>query len=76
MRNDAKKRLMLFLKAGLPYTIVGLVVIFAGIWALKHVFHDSRHLNLMLFGWLAAFWFVYQPLFRRRIRQVKQKLDG
>ncbi|MBR9980618.1 MAG: hypothetical protein KFF50_06300 [Desulfatitalea sp.] len=75
-KNDAKQRLMVFIKAGLPYTVVGLVVIFAGIWAIKHLYQDSSHLSLLLFGWLAVFWFVYQPLFRRRIQQVKRKLNG
>jgi uncharacterized membrane protein YfcA len=76
MRDDAKQRLALFFKAGLPYTLAGIVIIFAGIWMIKHYFQDSRHLSLMLFGWLALFWFTYQPLFRRRIQQVKRKLDG
>jgi uncharacterized membrane protein YfcA len=74
--NEAKQRLMVFLKAGLPYTLAGVVIIFAGIWILKHYFEENRHLSLMLFGWLAVFWFVYQPLFRRRIQQVKRKLNG
>lgn len=74
--NDKKQRLMVFLKAGLPYTIVGIVVIFIGIWGIKSVFEDAKHLNLILFGWIAVFWFVYQPLFRRRIQQVKRSMDS
>jgi uncharacterized membrane protein YfcA len=74
--NEAKQRLMVFLKAGLPYTLAGVVIIFAGIWILKHYFEENPHLSLMLFGWLAVFWFVYQPLFRRRIQQVKRNLNG
>ncbi len=74
--TDAKQRLMMFLKVGLPYTIGGMIVIFAGIWGIKHFFSESRYLTLLLFGWLAVFWFIYQPLFRSRMNQFKRELSG
>lgn len=72
--REAKKRLMVFLKAGLPYTVAGMAVVFAGLYLLKHFFADSEYLTVMLFAWLAVFWLVYQPLFRRRIERVKRGL--
>lgn len=76
MRNsDGKQRLIVFLKAGLPYTIGGMLVIFGGIWVIKHFFPESRYQTVLLFGWLAVFWFIYQPLFRRRIEVVKKRLN-
>jgi len=73
-KKEAKRNFAVFLKAGLPYTVAGMVVVFAGLYSLKHVFEQSRYLTVILFGWLALFWFIYQPLFRRRIQKVKDDL--
>ncbi len=72
MNKDAKQRLGVFIKAGLPFTIAGMVIVFAGLYFIKKFFADSAYLTLILFGWLALFWFVYQPLFKRRIENVKK----
>ena len=72
--QDAKKRLMVFLKAGLPYTAAGMIVVFAGLYLLKRFFAQSEYLTILLFGWLAIFWLVYQPLFRKRIEKIKRDM--
>jgi hypothetical protein len=64
------------LKAGLPFTVIGMLVVFGGLFLLKRYFAQSEHLSIILFGWLAVFWFVYQPLFRQRIQRVKQRLGA
>jgi hypothetical protein len=69
-KSDAKRNLRLFFRAGLPYTLVGMAVIFGGIYALKKIFAGSDYLTALLFLWLALFWFIYQPLFRKRIHKV------
>ena len=69
-KTDAKRNLRLFFRAGLPFTIIGMAIIFTGIYALKKVFAGSDYLTGMLFLWLALFWFIYQPLFRKRIQKV------
>lgn len=71
MAKDAfKNNMRILLKAGLPYTILGMVVVFAGLYALQRLFAGSDYLTAILFLWLALFWFVYQPLFRNRIRKI------
>ncbi len=65
-----KENMRILLKAGLPYTIAGMVVVFAGLYLLRRVFDGSEYLTAILFLWLALFWFIYQPLFRSRIRKV------
>lgn len=74
--SEGKKRFMLIIKAGLPYTLVGMGVVFGGLAGLKHFFKDSEYLTVILFLWLALFWFIYQPLFRKRILKVKQQMDN
>jgi len=74
MHKEDKDNLMVFLKAGLPYTFAGAAIIFLGIYALKYFFADNQHLTAIIFVWLALFWFFYQPLFRRKIRLVKERL--
>jgi len=73
--SDGKKRLMVFIKAGLPYTIVGMIVVFCGLAGLRYFFGDSDYIAAILFVWLALFWFIYQPLFRKRMLTVKRRLD-
>jgi hypothetical protein len=41
------------------------------LYLLKHVFADSEYLVAILFVWLAVFWGIYQPLFRKRIHRVR-----
>jgi len=74
MNRDAKQRLGVFMKAGLPFTLAGMVIVFAGLYLLKTYFRESEYLTLFLFGWLALFWFIYQPMFRRRIEKVKRSM--
>lgn len=69
-KKEASRNLSVFFKAGLPYTLLGMAIIFAGIYALKRIFAGSEYLTAILFVWLALFWMVYQPLFRKRIRKV------
>ncbi|NIA19540.1 MAG: hypothetical protein GWP07_03780 [Xanthomonadaceae bacterium] len=75
MHREDKNNLAVFLKAGLPYTIAGVLIIFLGIYVLKYVFADNEHLTAIIFIWLALFWFIYQPLFRKKIRAIKEDLD-
>ena len=67
---DSKITGLLF-KVGLPYTVAGIIVVFGGLYGLKRVFAQNEYLTIILFMWLAVFWFVYQPLFRRRIEKAK-----
>ncbi len=73
MKPEAKNKMAVFLKVGLPYTIGGALVIFLGIYLLKHLFPESEYLTVMIFIWLAFFWLIYQPLFRRKIMAVKNQ---
>jgi high-affinity Fe2+/Pb2+ permease len=73
--SEGKQRFMVFVKAGLPYTIAGMIIVFGGIWGIRHWLGESEYLTAVLFLWLALFWFVYQPLFRRRILKVKQDME-
>ena len=75
MHKKDKNNLAVFLKVGLPYTIAGALVIFLGIYLLKHLFVDSKHLTAIVLIWLAFFWFIYPPLFRKKIKATKNLLD-
>ena len=72
--NDRKQRFTVFIKAGLPYTLVGMGVVFGGLAGLRHFFGDSEYLTAILFLWLALSWFIYQPLFYKRILKVKNSM--
>ena len=72
-KNEAKKRFIVFLKAGIPFTIAGMAVVFGGLWAIKTIFKGSEHLTALLFVWLGLFWFIYQPMFGKRIEKVKRR---
>lgn len=72
--NDAKRRFAVFLKAGLPFTVAGMAVVFGGLWAIKSIFKGSDYLTVLLFVWLGLFWFIYQPMFRKRIEKVKKQM--
>ena len=71
-KTEAKQNLSVLLKAGIPYTVAGMVVVFLGLYLLKQTFAESEYLTAILFVWLAAFWFVYQPLFRKKIQAAKK----
>lgn len=73
-KTDTKRNIRLFLKAGLPYTLVGMVAIFGGIYGLKRIFAGSEYLTAILFIWLGLFWIIYQPLFRKRIGKVANQI--
>jgi uncharacterized membrane protein YfcA len=73
MKKKFDKLTGVVFKVGIPYTIAGMAVVFAGIYALKHFFAQNEYLTIILFMWLAVFWFVYQPLFRRRIEKEKTR---
>ncbi len=72
--QESKRNLTVFLKAGLPYTVAGVLIVFGGLYALKEVLAGSEYLTVILFLWLAVFWLIYQPLFRKRIRKVAEQL--
>ena len=72
MGQEAKNNMTVFLKVGLPYTIGGALVIFLGIYLLKHLFPESEYLTAIIFIWLALFWLIYQPLFRKKIKATKK----
>ena len=74
-KNEAKSRFTVFLKAGLPFTIAGMAVVFGGLWAIKTIFKGSEYLTVLLFVWLGLFWFIYQPMFRRRIEKIKKEMS-
>lgn len=71
-KEEARKNLKIFIKAGLPYTIAGVLIIFAGMFIVQKVFAESEYLTTLLFVWIGLFWLVYQPLFRKRIRKMSQ----
>lgn len=73
-KTEARHNLIVFMKAGLPYTLAGMAVVFGGLYSLKRVFAGNEYLMAILFAWLALFWAVYQPLFKRRILKVKGNL--
>jgi di/tricarboxylate transporter len=72
--SNGYQRFMVFLKAGLPFTLIGMGVVFGGLAGLRFFFSDSEYLTAILFLWLALFWFIYQPLFRKRILKVKNSM--
>lgn len=76
MKNQVRHNLMVFAKAGLPFTIAGMIIVFAGIYGLKRLFLDSDYLVAILFVWLALFWTIYQPLFKNRILKVKNSMES
>lgn len=69
-KKEAITNLGLFFKIGLPYTLAGVGIIFAGIYGLKYFFGNSEYLTVLLFLWMAVFWFIYQPLFRKKIKRT------
>ena len=73
-KNEAKTNLSLFVKAGLPFTLGGMAIVFTGIWVLKQVFADNQYLMAILFAWLAVFWIIYQPLFKNKIVKIKARM--
>ena len=75
-KKEAKNNLALFLKAGLPYTLGGMAIVFLGLYLLKQLFADNEYLTYMLFAWLAVFWFVYQPLFKNKMVSTKAKMNN
>ncbi|MDM8524158.1 hypothetical protein QUF80_12380 [Desulfococcaceae bacterium HSG8] len=75
-KQEAKKNLMFLLKVGIPYTVAGMIIVFLGIYILKRSFAGSEYLTAILFLWLAFFWFVYQPFFRKKIISAKKQLRG
>ncbi|MFK5953039.1 MAG: hypothetical protein QM498_08270 [Desulfobacterium sp.] len=74
-KTEVKHNLVVFMKAGLPFTIGGMAVVFGGLYELKQYFAGSEYLTPILFGWLALFWFIYQPLFKNRILRVKNAME-
>jgi hypothetical protein len=75
-RQETRKRLRLLIRVGLPYTVIGMGVVFLGLYGVRHFFRDSDYLSLLLFSWLAVFWFIYQPLFKKKIQHIRQQLDS
>lgn len=73
-KREAKQNLTVLLKAGIPYTVAGMVVVFLGLYLIKRTFAESEYVTGILFGWLAVFWFVYQPLFRKKIQAAKENV--
>lgn len=73
VEKQDKRNFLGKLKVGIPYTLVGMAVVFGGIYLLKHLFGESDHLLIFMILWVALFWFIYQPLFRRKIRGVDKK---
>ena len=72
LKSEAKSNLAVLVKAGIPYTLAGMAIVFAGLYLLKRIFADSEYLVAILFVWLAVFWFVYQPVFRTRMERVRR----
>jgi len=72
---ERKKRLKVFINAGLPYTLIGIVVVLGGIELLRYLFADSEYQTVILFTWLALFWAIYQPLFRNKILKIQKEMD-
>lgn len=74
MEKEVKNNLVVLIKAGLPFTVLGMVVVFSGLFFIKHIFKDNEYLVAFLFVWLAIFWMVYQPLFRKQIAKIKESI--
>ncbi len=73
-KKEVKTNLILFLKAGLPYTLGGMAIVFLGLYLIKQTFAGNEYLTYILFAWLAVFWLVYQPLFKHKIATTKMKM--
>ncbi|NOX33025.1 MAG: hypothetical protein GXP56_04715 [Deltaproteobacteria bacterium] len=74
-KKEVKTNLGLFLKAGLPFTLWGMGIVFLGIWILKQIFAKNEYLMAILFAWLAIFWVIYQPLFKNKIVKIKARMN-
>ncbi len=75
VKQETRKNIALLLKAGIPFTLFGMAAVFLGLYGIRLFFSDSRYFTVILFLWLAVFWFVYQPLFRKRMITLKKKLN-
>ncbi|MBU0973210.1 MAG: hypothetical protein KKC20_21385 [Proteobacteria bacterium] len=75
-KKEVKSNLTLFLKAGIPYTLGGMAIVFLGIYVIKQVFAQNEYLMLILFAWLAVFWLIYQPLFKNKITKTKAAIKN
>lgn len=75
-KKEVKTNLTLFVKAGLPYTIGGMAIVFLGLYLLKQMFAGNEYLTYILFAWLAVFWLIYQPLFKNKIANTKLKMKN
>jgi hypothetical protein len=73
-KKQAQHNFFLLLKAGIPFTVAGMIIVFVGILGLKYFFSGSDYLTLLIFVWLGIFWFIYQPLFRKKIREVDKRM--
>ena len=71
LNKEAKTNLALLVKAGIPFTLMGMIIVFAGLYALKKIFAGNEYLVAILFIWLAIFWMIYQPLFKNRMIKIK-----
>lgn len=74
LSKETKSNIRLLLKVGIPFTLLGMAIVFAGLYGVKYYFSDNKYFSVILFFWLAAFWFIYQPLFRKRMISLKKKL--
>lgn len=72
-KQEAKNNLIVLMKAGLPFTVLGMIIVFSGLYFLKRIFAGNEYLVAILFVWLAVFWAIYQPLFKKRMIKVKQQ---
>lgn len=75
LNKEDRANLFIFTRAGLPFTLIGMIIVFIGIYFLKSLFADNEYLVAILFVWLALFWSIYQPLFKRRIAQVRNGMN-
>ena len=73
-KQQTKRNWILFGKAGLPYTVVGMAIVCLGFYLLRRYMGDSEYLSAALLIWFAAFWIVFQNLFRKRVQQVADSL--
>lgn len=73
-KKVAKQKFKLLLKVCIPFTLAGMAIVLGGIYLLKCFFGESEHLFVILLLWLALFWFIYQPMFRRQMHKALQKM--
>ncbi len=73
-KKRTNQNFLLLLKAGIPYTVVGMIIVFLGIYLLKYFFSNNSYLTILIFLWLGVFWFIYQPLFKKRIQKVDERI--